>query len=259
MLYVIRLIGLRCKLICSRNRSRMSIMMQVQKWEWLSDLKLRWEKMLPSPEKTITLVLDTAGNKTKPFLAGLLISVVPSIWRNVKHRNADFSQEKASHVMRLCAGINWTNFGTRYTEATVDLADGVVLKIQSGCEWSAMLLYSVFNIFLNIRPWNSDSGRRIYKFTWSIFTMTKAENRSVEEPKRTSLIFSLVLVMSEKLDKRADIVVTANENNTWLRVDCGVKFEWLFLRIRRKRHINKHYEPHCGIPDVEELDIWCRS
>ena len=68
-------------------------------------LKTTLSKQVAISCKKITLVLDTTGNKTKPFLAGLLIGVGPSIRRNVKHRNADFSQEKASHVMRVCARI----------------------------------------------------------------------------------------------------------------------------------------------------------
>ena len=109
----------------------------------------------------ITLVFDTTCNKTQPFLACFAIGICPGVRRNVKYRNADLSQKKAFHVMRVCAGINGNNFSTLYFDLTIDFADGVLLEIQCGCQRSRMLLYSEFYVWSDVGLWNSNSGGRI--------------------------------------------------------------------------------------------------
>ena len=130
-LYVILLIGLRCKLICWRNLSRMSIMMHVRKSEWSSDIWLETAlgKKVSITWNKINLVFNTICNKTEPLLACFCIGVCPCVRRNVKYCNTDFSQKEAFHVMRVCAGINRDNFCILNINLSIDFTNGMWLKI----------------------------------------------------------------------------------------------------------------------------------
>ena len=91
--------GLRCKLICCKNLFKNVNHDGCPKVGMLIFLEATLSELVSISWNKITLVFDTASNKTQPFLTCFSTCFCPGVRWNVEYCNADFCQCKAFHVM----------------------------------------------------------------------------------------------------------------------------------------------------------------